>query len=208
MAEAKLITDTGIRGFLRWLDEQQPAISKQVKQTLPQQVPDAFSEYHAGAWQVAGLPFDQAQAVAKRSLGMLGADGTSFDLSVPSIDLFGGGSTPPFLPTTPAAPVAVDVTAAANAGGGSSSTTDLIGNLVKGVSSLYLTKQQADIQQQVVNTQLQRAAMGLPPLPTSLSNLGVPQVNVGLSAGTGTLIAVGGGLVLLYLLFAAGRRRA
>lgn len=101
----------------------------------------------------------------------------------------------------------VDVSDAADAGAKSSSITDTIANIVKGVSTLYLTKKQADIQQQVVNTQLQRAAAGLPPLPTSLQNLGVPQVSVGLSAGTGTMLAVGGGLALLLILFSRRGRR-
>ena len=101
----------------------------------------------------------------------------------------------------------VDVADAANAGNVSSSLTDTISNIVKGISTLYLTKKQADIQQQVVNTQLQRAAAGLPPLPQSLQNLGVPQVSVGLSSGTGVGLAIGGGLLLLAFGFFGGRGR-
>lgn len=100
----------------------------------------------------------------------------------------------------------VDVSDAADAGSSTSSITDTISNIVKGISTLYMTKKQADIQQQVVNTQLARAAAGLPPLPQNLANLGVPQVNVGLQSGTGTWLAVGGGLLLLAILF--GRRRS
>lgn len=104
----------------------------------------------------------------------------------------------------------VDVSDAANSGGTSSSVTSWISSIVQGVSSLYLTKKQADIQQQVVNTQLQRAAAGLPPLPTSLANLGVPQVSVGLSSGTGTgiAIAVGGALLLGAIGLFSGKRRS
>jgi hypothetical protein len=95
----------------------------------------------------------------------------------------------------------VDISDAADAGGKSSSITDTIASVVKGISALYLTKKQADVQQQVVNTQLQRAAMGLPPLPQSLANLGVPQVNVGLQGNTGIALAVGGGILLLVFGF-------
>lgn len=104
----------------------------------------------------------------------------------------------------------VDVSTAANDGAASSSITDTISNIVKGISTLYLTKKQADIQQQVVNTQLQRAAAGLPPLPTSLSNLGVPQVNVGLSGGMGTGLVVAGSVAaLLFILkMMSGRARS
>lgn len=102
----------------------------------------------------------------------------------------------------------VDISDAADAGAKSTSLADTISNIVKGVSTLYLTKKQADIQQQVVNTQLQRAAAGLPPLPQSLANLGVPQVNVGLQGPTGTALAIGAGVLgLLFVAGAIGRRR-
>lgn len=112
-------------------------------------------------------------------------------------------SVDPSLITAPT----VDVADAADAGNKSSSITDTISNIVKGISTLYMTKKQADIQQQVVNTQLQRAALGLPPLPQNLANLGVPQVNVGLSSGTGTGIAVAAVVGLLVLGILKGRRR-
>ncbi len=102
----------------------------------------------------------------------------------------------------------VDVSDAADAGGKSTSITSTIANIVNGVSTLYLTKKQADIQQQVVNTQLQRAAMGLPPLPQSLANLGVPQVSVGLSGGTGTALAIGGAALLAMIAFGMFGRRS
>lgn len=102
----------------------------------------------------------------------------------------------------------VDVSDAADAGVKSSAVTDTIANIVKGVSTLYLTKKQADIQQQVVNTQLQRAAAGLPPLPRSLADLGVPQVNVGLQSGTGMAIAVGAGLFVLAMFLGGRKSRA
>lgn len=100
----------------------------------------------------------------------------------------------------------VDVSDAADSGAKSTSIADTISNIVKGVSTLYLTKKQADIQQQVVNTQLQRAAAGLPPLPQSLANLGVPQVNVGLQGNTGIMLAIGGGLLAFALFFGRGGR--
>lgn len=173
------ITDTGIKGFLVWLQKAQPGLYKKVAPEVAKKVPEAFSDYHAGMWKVAGL--SNSQAVAK--LGGLN--------DVPAVEL----TSMAFDPSSVSAPTPVDVSTAANAGGSSTSTTDLIGSIVSGISSLYLTKQQANIQQQVVNTQLQRAALGLPPLPTSLSNLGVPQVSVGLSTGTGSALAIGGAII-------------
>lgn len=177
------IKETGVNGFLKWLQTVQPGIYKQVAPKISQQVPEAFSDYHAGGWRTAGL--SNSQAVAK-----LNGLGDSFDISAPSFDSSVLGAAP-----------TVDVSDAANSGGSSSSITDTIGGIVKGISSLYLTKQQADIQQQVVNTQLQRAALGLPPLPTSLSNLGVPQVSVGLTTGTGGALMIGGLALVGVMMF-------
>lgn len=190
------IRDTGIRGFLKWFQIAQPDLYKKVAPQITAKVPAAFSDYHAGGWRVAGL--SNSQAVAK--LGSMGADvtgGINFDSFA-------------FDPSTVSAPHAVDVSTAANSGSTSTSLTDMISSVVSGISSLYLTKQQANIQQQVVNTQLQRAAMGLPPLPTSLSNLGVPQVSVGLSTGTGSALAIGaaviGAIFVIPKLMGAKRR--
>lgn len=177
---ATQITDTGVRGFLKWLKVEQPGIYKQVAPKVSAQVPAAFNDYHAGNWKIAGL--GQSDALQQLSLD----------------------------PSLVSAPT-VDVSDAADAGATSTSITDWIGNIVKGVSTLYMTKKQADIQQQVVNTQLARAAAGLPPLSQSLANLGVPQVNVGLQGSTGTMLLVGAGIVAAIFVLPkllGGRRRA
>lgn len=190
------ITETGVKGFLKWFAAAQPGLYTKVAPSVAKNVPGAFSDYHAGMWRVAGM--SNSDAVAK--LGRLG-DNSALDLT-PTI------SSMSFDPNSVSAPAAVDVSTAADSGGTSSSITDTIGSIVKGISTLYLTKQQANIQQQVVNTQLQRAALGLPPLPTSLSNLGVPQVSVGLSSGTGGALAIAaaaiGGIFLFGMM---GKKR-
>ena len=179
------IKETGIRGFLKWLQSEQPEIYKQVAPKISTQLPQAFSDYHAGGWRVAGLTRDQA---VDKLNGMGRGFGELGDVQLDSL-AFDPNLAPP--PTA----VTVDTSTAANAGSTSSTLTDTIGSIVSGISALYMTKQQANIQQQVVNTQLQRAALGLPPLPTSLSNLGVPQVSVGLSTGTGSALAIGAALI-------------
>jgi hypothetical protein len=173
------ISDTGVRGFLKWLKIEQPGLYPKIANAIADQVPGAFDDYHAGRWRVAGLGQSSALAVLNVDPGLVPA------------------------PT-------VDVSEAADSGGKSTSITDTIASIVKGISSLYLTKKQVDVQQQVVNTQLQRAAAGLPPLDASIANLGVPQVRVGLSAGTGTgiALAVGGALLLMALGVFSGRRSA
>jgi hypothetical protein len=221
------IRETGIRGFLKWLQQAQPAIYAKAAPQITQKVPNAFSDYHAGGWRVAGLTHTQAVAKLNGVHGVHGlrseawsfgprsqaASYSQFGLLRSEVDAFGRraqagsysqfGDVPTFSmafdPNSVSAPTPVDVSTAANDGSTSSSLTDMIGGIVKGISSLYMTKQQADIQQQVVNTQLQRAAAGLPPLPTSLANLGVPQVSVGLSTGTGSALAIGGALIAAVL---------
>jgi hypothetical protein len=221
------IRETGIRGFLKWLQQAQPAIYAKAAPQITQKVPNAFSDYHAGGWRVAGLTHTQAvaklngvhglrseagsfgpraQAGGYSQFGAMRSEAVSFGrrAQAGSYSQFGALGLDPtfsmaFDPNSVSAPAPVDVSTAANDGSTSSSLTDMIGGIVKGISSLYMTKQQADIQQQVVNTQLQRAAAGLPPLPTSLSNLGVPQVSVGLSTGTGSALAIGGALIAAVL---------
>ena len=195
------ITDTGVRGFLKWFQTVQPGLYAKVAPEITKRVPTAFSDYHAGGWRVAGL--SHADAVTRlNALGSLRdttGTGTVYDASGNPVSFnVSSGMTLP----------SVDVSTAANAGTTPTTTTSLISNIVSGISALYMTKQQADIQQQVVNTQLARAAAGLPPLPSSLSQLGVPQVSVGLSAGTGTGLMIAGVAVAGIFLFGMmGRKR-
>ncbi|MGH7743762.1 MAG: hypothetical protein ACREQ5_02945 [Candidatus Dormibacteria bacterium] len=198
------VTDTGIRGFLAWLSQQQPEIAAHVLTVLPTQVPQAFGDYHAGGWRTAGKSQDEALNASLAGLGQTdtgtGCPAGQTDYGFGCVDLTTGLLSP--------MPAPVSTVTAANAGQASTATTSLIGGIVQGISALYLTKQQADIQQQVVNTQLQRAAAGLPPLPTSLANLGVPQVSVGLSSGTGTGIIIAGAVLLGILIFGGTKKRA
>ena len=101
-----------------------------------------------------------------------------------------------------------DVSDVANSGSSTPSITSLITGIVSGVSSLYLAKNQVDIQKQVTNIQLQRAQSGLPPLPISTSQLGVPQVAIGLSTSTQSMLMWGGlGLGALLLFSMAGKSK-
>lgn len=175
----KEINDTGVRGFLKWLQVAQPGIYAKAAPEIAKHATGAFDDYHAGNWKIAGLGQSDALQMLSVNPGLISAPN-------------------------------VDVSDAADNGAKSSSLTNTISNIVNGISTLYMTKKQADIQQQVVNTQLQRAAMGLPPLPANLSNLGVPQVSVGLSGGTGTGLVVAGvavvGLVIFSMMSRGGSR--
>lgn len=193
------ITDTGIKGFLQWFKAAQPGIYAKVAPVIARNLPQAFSGYHEGGWRTAGLTRAQLNAAMNRQFHGFGDSSALTDASgnLLPVDVTASYITPP----------TVDVSQAANSGSTSSDLASAIGSIISGASALYMTKQQLGIQQQVVNTQLQRAAAGLPPLPASLSNLGVPQVSVGLSAGTGAGIALAGGALLLVLMLAGGKRK-
>jgi hypothetical protein len=67
-------------------------------------------------------------------------------------------------------------------------------------TALYMT----DYQRRLLNVQLDRARLGLPPLSSSQVGLGV---NVGLSPETLKAIALGGGAILLGVLLMRGKGR-
>ena len=174
------IQDTGVRGYLKWLQQDQPDIYKLIAPHLAQRAPEAFSDFE--------------QSRAQGVLMGLGDGVTTY---------FGDSSDDTSGSTT-------DVASAANSGAGSPSVTSVIANLVSAAGQIFLAKSQVDTLNQVNQIQLQRAQMGLAPLNTSSLSLGVPQVNVGLSQGTltggGIALAVVAGLGLL-LAFGGGKRR-
>lgn len=194
------ITDTGIRGFLKWFKQEQPGIYAKVAPKLSTSVPQAFSGYHDGGWKTAGMSKAQVNAMMNKQFNGLGDDSSDF------IDI-SNDLTPVEVTADSIGPPTVDVAQAANTGSSSSSIASAIGGIIAGASTLYMTQQQLATQQQVVQTQLARAAAGLPPLPASLSNLGVPQVAVGLSAGTSTILVVGGAALLLVLMMSSKKSR-
>jgi hypothetical protein len=83
------------------------------------------------------------------------------------------------------------------------SWTDSLMNIVTAASQVYLTREQMNQQNKVLNLQLQRAQAGLPPLDIDLQRIGLqpPQVQVGVAGDTMKLVLLGvGGLGALYVL--------
>jgi hypothetical protein len=109
---------------------------------------------------------------------------------------------------------ASDPASAASTAPTSSSLSSIFSGLASAVGSVFLTKQQLDTQNQLVQLQLQRAQAGLPPL--NVSNLGLPQLgptlNLGLSSQTQSalfwVLGIGGGLLLLSSVLGGRGRRA
>src|SRR5271168_388894 len=222
------IRDTGIRGFLKWFQQQQPALYKKIAPQLPKAAPAAFSGYMPGGWRVAGLSRDDAVAKLQRmGLGQFDTDDGSGGIdTLPEVTVTGvytdtsgldsginldTGYTNTDTCTYGATytPVAVDTSTAANSGPASSSTANAIAAVVSAGSKAYLTVEQQNVQNQIVQTQLQRAAAGLPPLPTSVNSLGIPSISTGSTLDSGgMLLLLGGGLLLAAVLGGTKKKAA
>lgn len=196
MTDMNTIYDTGIKGFLKWMRADNPGLYAKVAPVLAQKVPQAFSTYEA----------------SKSRAATLGRYGLGSDLTQSSAGLLDISFDPGQLTTTYQATQSLsdasDVSDVANSGSSTPSITSLITGIVGGISSLYLAKNQVDIQKQVTDIQLQRAQSGLPPLPISTSQLGVPQVAIGLSNSTQSMLMWGGlalGALVLVGMSAGGR---
>lgn len=88
--------------------------------------------------------------------------------------------------------------------------SDTIKNLLTAASQAYLTKQQLDAQQQILNMQLDRAKNGLSPLDIDPSKMGIPSVNVGVSGDTKkwlTYAGIGAALLVAFRMFSGRRAR-
>lgn len=179
------ITDTGMKGFLKWLQQFQPAVYAKIAAQLPSKAPQLFSDFEAAGGTLGAY---------QRGLSGLGDATTGLDLQ--SIDVTGDASSA--IPT-------VDVADAANSGTTDSSSTDWLSSLINGVSQGFMTVTQAQTQQQLVNTQLQRAQAGLPPLSITPGTNGVPTISVAGVSGSKWLLA-GGALLMVGLFMMKGRR--
>lgn len=197
------ITDTGMRGFLKWFKQNQPGIYQKIAPQLPALVPNMFSQYHAGGWKIAGLSaIDARKKLAsiyrgkfsdRSTMGNLGQYANYAGTGVGSayanyVGQAAGGSLAAASAATP-----VDVATAANIGPTASNIASTVGSLINTASTAYLTVNAAQAQSNLVNTNLQRAQAGLPPLTTAISSLGVPII-------TGT--SLGNGNIMLLLLIA------
>lgn len=200
------VKDTGIRGFLKWFQQVQPDIYKKIAPNLPKQIPQAFSDYTNGGWRVAGLSRDDAVKKLRSMRVGLGdtdmLDPITVEASYSGVSDFSDAISPLSFDYNDASfsPVSIDTSTAANNGPNYSGLGTALSSIISAASGAYLTANQSNIQNQVVQTQLQRAAAGLPPLPTSLTSLGVPQASIGATLPSGTmllLLAGIGGLMFL-----------
>jgi hypothetical protein len=181
------IQDTGVRGYLKWLQQDQPGLYTRVAPLIAQRVPEAFTDYEQSMAQGALMGFAQDGGAAP---GVTTYFGDSTDSFNPSAGASSTGTT-----TTTTTPATPDVASAANSGAASPSIISAITGLVSTAAQVFLGDQQLNALMAVNQAQLTRAAAGLPPLATSTGALGVPTIG-GISA---TTAATTGGTLLLGL---------
>jgi hypothetical protein len=204
-----------MRGFLKWLQREQPNVYKQLAPKIAATQPGVFSDYTQSRTQLmrgrAGMASLAARTRSLSGLGRLGqSDGSASDLSS-QIQVVASSDLTPVnvavddtytsqLPTTN-----VDVTDAANTTAGTpTASTNWISQAVSGITSLWTTQAQLSTAQSITNLQLQRAQQGLSPLNIGMNANGIPTIG-GMLAGGGSLLLIGGA-VLLFLMM--GRSKA
>lgn len=210
------IKSTGIKGFLKWYQREQPEVYKVIAPKIPVVAPQAFGAYIASRVRATRTLGNLAQSRARRQTRLL-VSGLGQDDS--EIDLTGGYSTNPDLTVNTstltdsgsANPVDLtalqssltlpDVSDTATASAGTTTTqTSGIANLIAGVTGLFVSQQQAQTASQITALQLQRAQAGLAPLNISMGANGIPTISGIASSPTTLLLLLGGGLLLFMMM--------
>jgi hypothetical protein len=205
------VTETGIQGFLKWLQRENPTAYQQIAPALPAVDPRMFSDYSQSRAQIVRGRAGVASLAARA--GRMGALGQAeYSTQIPTLsesDLTPINVSVDDSTLTTAVPTNVDTTDAANQGSGTSTaSTDWISSAIHGITSLWLTKSQLQTSQAITNLQLQRAQSGLSPLNIGLGANGIPMISGSALGGGSTLLLLGGGLLVLFMLMRGGSRRA
>jgi hypothetical protein len=187
------ITATGLKGFLQWLQQDQPAVYTATAAKIAKAVPKGFSGFNGSVLQAARLRVGR-RSMALRGYGALGCCAAA-EPAMSAVGTCATLATPNFCIT--------DTSCAANSGVTCASSLSGVASIINSVTSAALTAQQQSQYNTLLQTQLSRASTGLSPLTLSSSAAGVPLIP-GLSSSGSTVLLLGGAAVLLYLLF--GRR--
>jgi hypothetical protein len=183
----KAITATGLKGFLQWLQADQPGVYAAAASKIAKAVPKGFSGFNGSVLTTRRL------AAGRRSMRLRGY-GALGDCScmLSAVATCSTMATPDFC---------LETSCAANSGATCASSLTGIANIINSVTGAALSAQQQANYNSMVQSQLARASTGLPPLTLSSTAAGVPLLSGLTSGGTGTLLLFGGGAVVLYLLF-------
>ena len=106
----------------------------------------------------------------------------------------------------------IEPTATATEAPMSSSLATTLKEIAQVAAQAYLTREQVQAQQKILNLQLERARQGLAPLNIDPTTYGLPSpsVGVGLTADTKQLLtwgAIGAGALFLFSTLIGGKRR-
>jgi hypothetical protein len=186
------ITATGTQGFLQWLAQFQPAVYTKIAPELPRKAPQLFSQFEASGGLGAYM---QRQRLALAGLSDAATDASSIGLQPIDLTAIDQSQLP-------------DVASAANPTPPDTSSAGWLSSLINGVSSAFLTVNQAQQQSAIVNAQLQRAQAGLPPLTVTTSAAGLPLISSSTIFGLPTSTVLIGGALLIggYLLLGRKKR--
>jgi hypothetical protein len=178
------ITDTGLKGFLLWLKADQPAVYAATASKIAKAAPRGFSGFNGS------VKMSRRLAAGNRSMRLRGL-GDCCGLT--SVGICSALMSPN---------ICIETSCAANSGSTCSSDLTGIASIINSVAGAALTAALQAQYNSMITSQLARAQTGLPPLTLSSSSSGIPLLSGLTSGGTaGTLLLLGGGAVLLYLLF-------
>jgi hypothetical protein len=193
MTSNTAISSTGLQGFMKWLQQDQPAIYAATAAKIAKAAPKGFSGFNGSLVQNMRL------AQGRRSMrlrgytlgGCCGSMGCSVSLS----------TVQAACAITPVVGC-IDTSCAANTGTTCASTLTGVANIITAASSAVLSAQQQSAYDSLVSTQLSRAQSGLTPLGLSSTAAGVPVVSgssLGVSTTSGgTLLLIGAALLALW----------
>jgi hypothetical protein len=198
MTQAQGVSATGLKGFLQWLQQDQPAVYAATASKIAKAVPKGFSGFNGSVLQ------NMRMSQGRRSMALrgyrlsgcctVGTCGVSLapvsscaETIAPSVSNSCFGIT--------------DTSCAANSGATCNSTLTGVANIISAVSGAALNASQASAYDSLVNTQLSRAQQGLSPLTLTSPAAGVPTIAAGTTSAS-TILWVAAAAAGLFLLFA------
>lgn len=179
------ITATGLKGFLKWLQQDQPAVYAATAAAIAKAAPKGFSGFNGSALRTAQM------RTGRRSMHLRGLGCCLCSVGVCAATC--GSSSINWGSTC--------TSCAANTGAYTcNSSLTGIANIITSVTGAALTAAQQSQYNALLQQQLSRAGSGLPPQTLSSSGVGVPQIG-SLGTSGSLMLWLGGSAVVLYLLF-------
>jgi len=182
----------GMQGFLKWAEA-----------ALPASVSVALIQRAASNPKLSGLGSTRQMFRGIGALATLGDDSLSdsSDADIAAAEAYANATTPT------ASQVATNAPASSS---WVSQIAPVLTSAVSAAGQAYLTVNQVNAANQILQTNLQRAQQGLPPLPYTPAQLGLtgPTVNFGLSSETMTPLLLVGGVVLFAILASKGSKKS